>query len=265
MSKRPNLMKGFEKLKTSEKVSELEEGVIQKSLKVAEITVDTDIQTRTQLYEDKINEYAEEIHEGASFPPVVVFLENKKYWLADGFHRIEAFKRAEKVEINAEIRTGGKREAILYSVGANATHGLKRTPEDKRNAVLKLLQDKEWAKWSGTEIAKRCNVSHTFVNKLKNEFTSNVASEVVYQDRHGNINTMNVEKKKKKKPKSKGKTITFTIKYDDEKSISKAIRKIPEKVHATFLKTLLETISRTQDKDVRIIFDELFPNKSNEE
>jgi hypothetical protein len=37
------------------------------------------------------------------------------------------------------------RDAILYAVGANASHGLKRTNRDKRNAVL-LLKDLEWGR-----------------------------------------------------------------------------------------------------------------------
>jgi hypothetical protein len=50
----------------------------------------------------------------------------------------------------------------LYAVGANASHGLKRTNRDKRNAVLVLLKDPEWQGWSDREIARRCVVSpHT--------------------------------------------------------------------------------------------------------
>jgi branched-chain amino acid transport system substrate-binding protein len=43
-------------------------------------------------------------------------------------------------------------DAILYSVGANEMHGLRHTNEDKRRAVLTLLNDPGWSKWSDPEI-----------------------------------------------------------------------------------------------------------------
>jgi hypothetical protein len=35
--------------------------------------------------------------------------------------------------------------AVSYAVGANASHGLKRTNRCKRNAVMTLLKDPEWS------------------------------------------------------------------------------------------------------------------------
>jgi hypothetical protein len=35
-----------------------------------------------------------------------------------------------------------------------ATHGVRRTNEDKRRAVMKLLQDAKWSTGSNREIAK---------------------------------------------------------------------------------------------------------------
>ena len=66
------------------------------------------------------------------------------YWLADGFHRYHAHKQAGLDDIRVDLRQGNLREAILYSVGANAHHGLRRSNEDKRRAVLRLLEDPEW-------------------------------------------------------------------------------------------------------------------------
>lgn len=51
---------------------------------------------------------------------------------------------------------------------ANADHGLRRSNEDKRKAVGLLLADAEWSKLSNAEIARLCNVSHTFVNNTRN-------------------------------------------------------------------------------------------------
>jgi hypothetical protein len=58
-------------------------------------------------------------------------------------------------------------DAVLFSCGANAAHGVPRTNEGKRRAVLKLVQDAEWAHWSDREIAKRCNVAHPLVAQMR--------------------------------------------------------------------------------------------------
>ena len=71
--------------------------------------------------------------------PVVVFHDGVDHWLADGFHRYHASRRIEALESVAEVRTGTRRDAVLYSVGANASHGQRRTNADKRRAVMTLL------------------------------------------------------------------------------------------------------------------------------
>jgi hypothetical protein len=52
-------------------------------------------------------------------------------------------------------------------VGANAENGLRRTNGDKRKAVKRLLNDKEWSKWSNNQIAKTCSVSDFLVASIK--------------------------------------------------------------------------------------------------
>jgi hypothetical protein len=67
------------------------------------------------------------------------------------------------------VLTGSKRDAILYSVGANANHGKRRTNEDKRKAVLTLLNDEEWSQWSDTKIADQCQVDRSTVGVYRRE------------------------------------------------------------------------------------------------
>jgi hypothetical protein len=105
---------------------------------------------------------------GSTTPPVVVFGEMAgEYWLADGYHRCHAAGIAGLQTIACDVRPGGRREAILHSVGANAEHGWRRSNDDKRKAVQTLLNDAEWAGWSDREIARRCGVSHTTVQNLR--------------------------------------------------------------------------------------------------
>jgi hypothetical protein len=75
------------------------------------------------------------------------------------------------VEVEADVRQGTRRDAVLYSAGANATHGLRRTNEDKRRAVTVLLEDEEWRGWSDREIARKAGVSNRFVGNVRDEVT----------------------------------------------------------------------------------------------
>jgi hypothetical protein len=164
-----------------------------RQIPVETISVDQRAQSRAALNLDTVSEYAEAMAEGAQFPPLVVFLDGDGTpWLAEGFHRHRAAQEAALEAIACEIREGGLREAILHSVGSNATHGLRRTNEDKRRAVKILLQDEEWSAWSNVEIGRRCCVSDEFVRKVRASLPT-VGSEPeprTYRDRYGNVTQM---------------------------------------------------------------------------
>jgi N6-adenosine-specific RNA methylase IME4 len=98
--------------------------------------------------------------------------------------------------INADARQGTRRDAVLFSVGANASHGLRRTHEDKRQAVRTLLEDEEWSKWSDAEIARRTGTSHPFVGEQRKILTCNVTSENgerQYTTKHGTPAVMHTD------------------------------------------------------------------------
>lgn len=133
------------------------------------IRSDGGTQTRAVLDQATLAEYEQAWLDGAEFPPVVVFHDGTEYWLADGFHRVRSAVMAGLAGIEAEVRQGTRRDAVLFSVGANADHGLRRSNADKRRAVELLLRDGEWAAWSDREIARRCNVTHPFVAALREE------------------------------------------------------------------------------------------------
>jgi hypothetical protein len=140
-------------------------------LTLARIRVDGGTQARAGLNWATIADYAEMMTEGVEFPPVIVCFDGADYWLADGFHRYHAAKQAGLDVLRVEIRDGDARAARLYAAGANGDHGLPRTNDDKRRAVLLLLNDPEWAKWSDREIARRCAVTHSLVGKVRGELS----------------------------------------------------------------------------------------------
>ena len=134
---------------------------------LALIRIDGGTQSRAELNQETVSEYADAYKAGAKFPPVKIFFDGKNRWLADGFHRFFAAKAAGEKEILESIEPGTLRDAILYSVKANATHGLKRTNADKRQAVETLLKDTEWASWSDRKIAELCGVGAPLVGDVR--------------------------------------------------------------------------------------------------
>lgn len=136
-------------------------------LNPALVTADRRAQSRSAVNAEVVADYAEAMQAGATFPPVTVYHDGETYWLADGFHRIDAALQAGVASILADVRKGGLRDAVLFSVGANGVHGLRRTNDDKRAAVMTLLNDPEWSLWSDREIARRCGVSAPLVASLR--------------------------------------------------------------------------------------------------
>ena len=142
------------------------------ALALSKLRRDGGTQPRAGIYTDTVDEYAEALTNGDVFPPVVAFYDGTAYWLTDGFHRVLGAEKAGWAEIETDIRQGTRRDAILFSVGTNASHGLPRTRQDKRRAVETLLLDDEWAKWSDREIGRRTSTHGTFVAKIRTEVSA---------------------------------------------------------------------------------------------
>lgn len=118
-----------------------------KTINIKTIRIDGGTQSRVELNQETVAEYAQAFTDGAEFPPVVVFFDGASYWLADGFHRYFGARDAGESAIDAEIRTGTQRDAVLYSWGANDKHGLPRSNADKRNIVTAILRDEQGRQW----------------------------------------------------------------------------------------------------------------------
>jgi hypothetical protein len=138
-------------------------------LPLKEIRLNGGTQMREEINQTVLEDYAEIFDE---LPPVIVFDDGKHKWLSDGFHRYKASVFARCDAILCEVRKGSRRDAVLYAAGANASHGLRRSNGDKRKAIMALLSDKEWARWSDREIARQCQVSKAMVHVLRREVES---------------------------------------------------------------------------------------------
>ncbi len=138
------------------------------SIQIDRITIDIDLQQREDLYHPPtVQRYSELMSDGVEFPPVIVFDDGDQLLLGDGFQRVHAAMKAGHTEIKADIRKGTQRDALLFSAGANAAHGLQPTNVEKRKAVMVLLVDPEWTSWSDRQIAKHIGVGNKLVSKVR--------------------------------------------------------------------------------------------------
>jgi len=148
-----------------------------KALKLESIVVDGGTQFRAATNDAKVTEYAGLFSESKGWPfstPCEVFFDGLSYYLVDGFHRYFGAKRAERKELECNVRNGTLRDAIKFALSANAKHGLHRSNDDKRKAVLFALDDSEWGKLSNRLLAEMCGVSEFLVRDIRGSIKSHL-------------------------------------------------------------------------------------------
>lgn len=138
------------------------------------IVRDPEIQPRELMDQETILLYADDMMNDRLFPPVIVLFDGDRYWLVDGFHRVQAAEVAELDDIEAEIREGTRDDAIWEAVGANKQHdtaGLRRTNADKRRSVEMALRARP--DLSGREIARHVGVGNQMVEHTRQRICVN--------------------------------------------------------------------------------------------
>lgn len=139
----------------------------QEKIQISSIIRDEKLQPRVAMDKATIEEYATAIKNGDKLPPVTIFYDGTKYWLSDGWHRLEAAISAGQTDISAEIRRGSYEDALKYSLSANATHGLKRSQADKKRAIINALN--AFPLESSRRIARLVHVDDKTVGKYREE------------------------------------------------------------------------------------------------
>jgi hypothetical protein len=134
---------------------------------INQIRDDEGTQTRVSIDEAIVTEYSERMKEGDSFPPIDLFQEDDHYWVGDGFHRLFARKKMGCKKIDANVRPGGRIEALKHSLSANSKHGLQRTTADKRKAIHIALT--ELNETSSREISRLCGVGRQLVEEVRRQ------------------------------------------------------------------------------------------------
>jgi len=144
----------------------------EKLMEVNQIRIDGGTQARAELNQDTITEYAEAIKAGARFPALVAFFDGKAFWLAEGFHRWHALRAAGKKLHMVNVHQGSQEDAQWFACAANATHGLKRSRADMKEAVRIALAHPKGKASSLRELAAYIKISHEMVRILKEELST---------------------------------------------------------------------------------------------
>ena len=219
----------------------------------------TGTQVRAEHDEEVIASYAELMRDGVAFPPVEVVWDGENPILADGFHRTEATLRAGFTTIQAKVREGNRRDAVLLAMDFNANRGLNFSAASKRKCINLLLDDKEWSQWSDREVARRVGCHHQLVSKIRGERTktmddSSIVSERKFTTSTGKTATRKVESKPTKpsditaeKPKAK------ELPPDDESRFDYVGQEIPAHLEESFdladrFACLVDTVSEVKSE-----------------
>ena len=134
--------------------------------------LDLSLQTRAGTDAETIDNYAEAMADGAQFPEVTVFTDGRRYWLADGFHRVMAAKQNGRTVIAADVRKGTEDDAVVFGGTANNKQGKRPTRADVQH-FLQMVWDRRQSIFGGTptggNLAERCGITRQAGTKFVNE------------------------------------------------------------------------------------------------
>lgn len=140
------------------------------TLAVDSLVTDGGTQVRSEISDETVAQYAEALGREERFPPVVVFRHKGADVLADGFHRVRAYREAGRTEIEADVYQGGRHDALWFALGANRTHGQRLSGDDKRRAIE--IAYKAWPDVSQVRIATQVGCTHQYVSKVREQLAT---------------------------------------------------------------------------------------------
>lgn len=147
-----------------------------KMLKLDEITVDQGLQVRKTLDEPTVERYTAMIGEGAKFPPLTCgwVHEQGPIYLIDGFHRHAAYSRLPQLSGRAQdcfVKNYDSFEDMFEdALLCNMKHGLTLTEEERRDAIVKVIQ--RHPEESQRQLADRCGCSKSVIGKYQNQLAT---------------------------------------------------------------------------------------------
>ena len=150
---------------------------------------DPRLQMRESINPDIVAGYAETYNESPdTFPPLDTFVINGERYLVDGWHRLEAFLSVNRDgDIAIHERSGSMSDAIVFAAGANRSHGLYRTPGDKRRSVESILAIDEWRMKPARAVAEAAGVTEQYVRAIKSDNNRDEVIDAVVERVHADV------------------------------------------------------------------------------
>ena len=137
------------------------------NLPISSLRLDGGTQARLGVDQDAVDTYAEVLEKEAGewpFGEVDVFHDGSEYFVADGFHRTLAASRVKRGSVPCRIHQGTAKDAKIFGMTANDTHGLRMSREDKRSCVEWLIEN--YSKMTAPAIAETAGVSERTVRSI---------------------------------------------------------------------------------------------------
>ena len=166
-----------------------------RSIKIEDIVRLPEIQIRTRISKPTVDAYVEAMKEGVKFDALDAFLhadmvdgaEVERVILADGWHRLLAYEERgiKSVEVNIHECEEGQEiaAAIEFSCERNGKHGLPLSRADKRNAIVKILENPTLRRKGDRPISKMVGVSPQLVKDVRYEMANADAAVEVAEHR----------------------------------------------------------------------------------
>jgi hypothetical protein len=98
-------------------------------------------------------------------PPILV--QRSTMTVIDGAHRLEAHRRAGRLQIPARLLDGAGMELFALAVEANVSHGMPLTLSERKRSAAMLLE--KMPERSDRWVASICGLSHSTVAKIRHD------------------------------------------------------------------------------------------------
>jgi hypothetical protein len=146
---------------------------------------------RSDLDQGAIEDYARTYTASPQkMPPLTVCVIDDKFFLLDGFHRLQAAKQVNLEVLPATVHEDmAQDDALCLAAQQNQTNGVRRSNAYKRRQAEEILR--LYPQWSDRKIAKHVNIDHKFVGEVRKAVTGDIPSEQrEYVTKHGTAAVM---------------------------------------------------------------------------
>jgi hypothetical protein len=158
-------------------------------INIDQLSFEPEIQIRVKINKETVAHYAscmETEDDLKKFPPVIVFYDGERYWLADGHHRRAAALAAGHNKVWAIIRNGNVNDAIWEAIVVNGKQGLSLTREDRKRAIEIVVL--RWPNKSTRVIAEAIGCGKSTVERIRDQVSQMGHLPETKNDHSGNSN-----------------------------------------------------------------------------